>query len=539
MGDGFLSLPTHNNLTVNIRIGIAMADNILEMHNICKSFSGVEVLKDVNFDVRKGEVHALCGENGAGKSTLMKVLSGVYPYGSYSGDIVWKGKKAKFHSVKESEEAGIGIIHQELALVSYLSIAENLFLGSEKPKGVLGSINWHELNHQATKMLDRVGLHEQVTTPVGTLGVGKQQIVEIGKALAKQVDLLVLDEPTAALNDEDSETLLGLVRQLRDTGVAIVIISHKLNEIEAIADRTTILRDGRTIATLDMHDEAVTQDDIIGLMVGRQLSARFPNRDSHLGEVLFEVRDWTVHHPTQPDRIIVSDASFEVRRGEVVGIAGLMGAGRTELAMSIFGRSYGSSISGDAYKEGKKVDLSTVPKAIKNKVAYATEDRKVYGLNLIDDIRHNIGIAGIHKHSPGGVVNANQEIVIANEYKQSMNIRAENVTQLAGALSGGNQQKVVLSKWLYTDADVLILDEPTRGIDVGAKYEIYNLINAMVAQGKAVVVISSELEELLGITDRIYTLAYGRITGVVDTRGTNQEELMRLMTIEPVKEKAS
>lgn len=539
MGDGFLSLPTHNNLTVNIRIGIAMADNILEMHNICKSFSGVEVLKDVNFDVRKGEVHALCGENGAGKSTLMKVLSGVYPYGSYSGDIVWKGKKAKFHSVKESEEAGIGIIHQELALVSYLSIAENLFLGSEKPKGVLGSINWHELNHQATKMLDRVGLHEQVTTPVGTLGVGKQQIVEIGKALAKQVDLLVLDEPTAALNDEDSETLLGLVRQLRDTGVAIVIISHKLNEIEAIADRTTILRDGRTIATLDMHDEAVTQDDIIGLMVGRQLSARFPNRDSHLGEVLFEVRDWTVHHPTQPDRIIVSGASFEVRRGEVVGIAGLMGAGRTELAMSIFGRSYGSSISGDAYKEGKKVDLSTVPKAIKNKVAYATEDRKVYGLNLIDDIRHNIGIAGIHKHSPGGVVNANQEIVIANEYKQSMNIRAENVTQLAGALSGGNQQKVVLSKWLYTDADVLILDEPTRGIDVGAKYEIYNLINAMVAQGKAVVVISSELEELLGITDRIYTLAYGRITGVVDTRGTNQEELMRLMTIEPVKEKAS
>ena len=518
-----------------------MADhqNILEMHDICKSFSGVEVLKDVNFNVRKGEVHALCGENGAGKSTLMKILSGVYPYGTYTGDIVYKGEVAQFHSVKESEEAGIGIIHQELALVSYLSIAENLFLGSEKPKGIFGSINWNEINHQATKMLQRVGLEEPVMTPVGTLGVGKQQIVEIGKVLAKNVDLLVLDEPTAALNDDDSETLLDLVRQLRDSGVSIIIISHKLNEIEAIADRTTVLRDGRTVGTLDMSDPEVTQDDIIRMMVGRQLSARFPERESHPGEVVLKVEDWTVYHPTQPDRVIVKDASFEVRRGEVVGIAGLMGAGRTELAMSIFGRSYGSNISGKIYKDGKEVDLSTVSKAIKNKIAYATEDRKVYGLNLIDDIRHNIGIAGIHKHSKRGVVNHNQEMVVAEQYRKDMNIRAESVTQLTGSLSGGNQQKVVLSKWLYTDADVLILDEPTRGIDIGAKYEIYTLINSMVAEGKAVVVISSELEELLGITDRIYTLAYGHITGVVETKGATQEELMTLMTIEPEKKKES
>lgn len=516
-----------------------MADNILEMRDICKSFSGVQVLKNVNFDVRRGEIHALCGENGAGKSTLMKVLSGVYPYGEYSGEIVLNDKEVRFHSVKESEDAGIGIIHQELALVSYMSIAENLFLGSKKPKTRIGSIDWNETNHQAKEILARVGLYEPVIMPVGQLGVGKQQIVEIGKVLAKDVSLLVLDEPTAALNDNDSEVLLDLVRGLRDSGVSIVIISHKLNEIEAIADRTTILRDGETVGTLDMHDPNVTQDDIIRLMVGRQLSQRYPDRESNPGEVLFRVEDWTVYHPTQPDRVVVKDASFEVRRGEVVGIAGLMGAGRTELAMSIFGKSYGTNISGKAYKHDKEVNLSTVANAIKNKVAYATEDRKVYGLNLIDDIRHNVGIAGIHKHSKRGVVNDNEELVVAVDYQKKMNIRANNVLQMAGSLSGGNQQKVVLSKWLYTDADVLILDEPTRGIDVGAKYEIYTLINEMVAEGKAVIVISSELEELQGITDRIYTLAYGRITGQLPTAEATQEELMKLMTIEPKKEKAS
>ncbi len=355
-----------------------MTDNILEMQDICKSFGPVQVLKNVNFNVRRGEVHALCGENGAGKSTLMKVLAGIYPYGDYSGKIIFNGKPARFSSVKDSENAGIGIIHQELALVPYLSIAENLFLGSQKPT-TMGLINWNQVNLEATKMLGRVGLHEPVMTPVSQLGVGKQQMVEIGKVLAKDVELLVLDEPTAALNDNDSEVLLGLVRQLRDSGVSIVIISHKLNEIEAIADRTTVLRDGETAGTVDMHDPDVTQDTIINLMVGRTLSQFYPDRESHPGEELFRVENWNVHHPTQPDRVIVKDAALNVKRGEVVGIAGLMGAGRTELAMSIFGKSYGSNISGELYKDGELIKADTVSDAIKHKIAYAPRTARFTG----------------------------------------------------------------------------------------------------------------------------------------------------------------
>lgn len=515
--------------------GNDMTSNILEMRDIDKSFTGVQVLKHVNFDIRRGEIHALCGENGAGKSTLMKVLSGVYPYGEYGGDIIFEGEEQRFHSIKESEHVGIAIIHQELALVPYLSVAENLFLGTEKPRRA-GLIDWNAVNHQAQELMAKVGLHDNVETPVGQLGVGKQQLIEIGKALAKDVKLLILDEPTAALNDNDSAALLDIVRGLRDQGVTIVIISHKLNEIAAIADRTTILRDGQTIETIDMHDPESTQNKIISLMVGRELSQRYPTRESHIGEELFRVEDWNVYHPSQPDRIVIKDANFKVHRGEVIGIAGLMGAGRTELAMSVFGRSYGTNISGRVFKHGEEIKMRTVSEAIKHGIAYATEDRKHYGLNLIDDIRHNIATAGIFKLARMGMVNANEELKVANDYKDAMNIRCSNVLQMTGSLSGGNQQKVVLSKWLYTDADVLILDEPTRGIDVGAKYEIYTLINDMVAQGKAVVVISSELEEILGMSDRIYTLAYGRITGEVPVAEATQEKLMGLMTIEPTRE---
>ncbi|MDO4258351.1 MAG: sugar ABC transporter ATP-binding protein [Actinomycetaceae bacterium] len=512
-----------------------MTSYVLEMRDIDKGFSGVQVLKHVNLNVRRGEVHALCGENGAGKSTLMKVLSGVYPHGEYDGTIVFDGKEVAFSSIKDSENLGIGIIHQELALVPYLSVAENLFLGTEKPrKG--GLIDWHAVNVQAEKVLQKVGLKENVTTPVGQLGVGKQQLIEIGKALSKDVKLLILDEPTAALNDTDSEALLDLVRQLRDQGVSIVIISHKLNEIAAIADRTTILRDGQTIETIDMSDPASTQNKIISLMVGRELSQRYPTRESQIGEEIFRVEDWTVYHPTQQDRLVIKDASFNVRHGEVVGIAGLMGAGRTELAMSIFGRSYGRNISGRLYKDGKEIHIRNVADAIKCGLAYATEDRKHYGLNLIDDIRHNVAMAALFKLAQAGMVDGNKELQVAGEYKERMNIRSHSVLQATGSLSGGNQQKVVLSKWLFTDADLLILDEPTRGIDVGAKYEIYTLINDMVAAGKAVIIISSELEEVLGMSDRIYTLAYGRITGEVPVEDATQEKLMELMTIEPQKE---
>jgi putative multiple sugar transport system ATP-binding protein len=504
------------------------------MRGIDKEFSGVKVLKNVSLDVRQGEIHAICGENGAGKSTLVKILSGVYPHGEFGGEIVWDGQSVQFGSIKDSESRGIAIIHQELALIPYLSIAENLFLGSDTPKRN-GLIDWNAVNQQAEEVLAKVGLRENVTTPINQLGVGKQQLVEIGKAMAKDVRLLILDEPTAALNDNDSETLLQLVRELRDSGVTIILISHKLNEIVEVADRTTILRDGQTIETLDMADPETTQNKIIRLMVGRELSQRYPERTSRIGEELLRVVGWTVRHPTQ-DRVIIKDASFNVRHGEVVGIAGLMGAGRTELAMSLFGRSYGRYVAGHVFKDGVEITTRTVGEAIRHGIAYATEDRKVYGLNLIDDVRHNIAMAAKGKISRAGFVNGNEELAVAEDYRDRMNIRTNSVMQIVGSLSGGNQQKVVLAKWLFTDADVLILDEPTRGIDVGAKYEIYTLINAMVEAGKAVVVISSELEEVLGMCDRIYTLAYGRITGEFAIADANQERLMEYMTIEPAKE---
>ena len=508
-----------------------MTDNILEMRSITKTFPGVKALQDVSLDVRRGEIHAICGENGAGKSTLMKVLSGVYHYGSYDGDIVYEGDEMRFHSINDSEHRGIVIIHQELALVPYLSVAENIFLGNER-RGRSGLIDWNQTNAEAAALMERVGLKENPVTPVGQLGVGKQQLIEIAKALSKEVRLLILDEPTAALNDQDSEHLLGLLRQLNAQGITCIMISHKLNELASIADRTTIIRDGRTIETLDMKTPEATLERMIRSMVGRDLEHRFPERTPDIGEEVLRVEDWTVLHATQAGRVIVDRAGFAVHAGEVIGIAGLMGAGRTELAMSIFGRSYGRQVSGRIYKRGEEIQLHSVSDAIANGVAYATEDRKKYGLNLIEDVRRNITAAGLRKVSRRGWVNGNEELKVAEEYRASLNIKTPTVLHQAGKLSGGNQQKVVLSKWIFTDADVLILDEPTRGIDVGAKYEIYTIINRMVAAGKAVVVISSELPELLGICDRIYTLAFGRITGVLPAQEATQESLMALMTME-------
>ncbi|UPU89742.1 ATP-binding cassette domain-containing protein [Demequina sp. TMPB413] len=501
------------------------------MQSITKEFPGVKALEDVNLTVEQGEIHAICGENGAGKSTLMKVLSGVYPYGTYDGDIVFEGQVARFHSINESEDAGIVIIHQELALVPHLTVAENIFLGNER-RGRTGLIDWNRANHEATELMNQVGLHENPVTPVSQLGVGKQQLIEIAKALSKDVKLLILDEPTAALNDTDSAHLLGLLRKLKERGITSIMISHKLNEIENIADTTTVIRDGKTIEALNMADDGVDQDRIIRGMVGRDLEHRYPERDSHVGEEVFRVEDWTVYHPTQQERVVIEDASFFVRAGEVVGIAGLMGAGRTELAMSIFGRAYGRAHSGTILKDGKVLNLRTVSDAIDAGIAYVTEDRKKYGLNLIDNVRRNVSSAALFKLSRNGFVNGNEELKVAEEYRSSMNIKTPTVMQTVNNLSGGNQQKVVLSKWIYTDADVIILDEPTRGIDVGAKYEIFTIVNRLAAEGKAVIVISSELPELLGTCDRIYTLAFGRITGVVDVADATQEGLMKLMTQE-------
>ena len=476
-------------------------DDILQMRSITKTFPGVKALEDVSLSVRRGEIHAICGENGAGKSTLMKVLSGVYPAGSYEGEIYFEGERVAFGSINDSEAKGIVIIHQELALVPHLSIAENIFLGNERVGTAL--IDWNKTNAEAAALLERVGLRENAVAPVGQLGVGKQQLVEIAKAMSKNVKLLILDEPTAALNDQDSEHLLGLLRQFQAEGITSIMISHKLGEIEEIADSTTIIRDGKTIETLDMSAPDVTQNRIIRGMVGRDLTHRFPDHESHPGEEVFRIEDWTVLHPTQPGRVVIDAASLNVRAGEIVGLAGLMGAGRTELAMSVFGHSYGRVTGGKVSMHGREVKTRTVQEAIDHGIAYATEDRKRYGLNLIEDIKRNVSAAALGKLSKRGWVNGHEEIAVAEKYRQDLNIKTPSVMAVVGKLSGGNQQKVVLSKWLYTDPELLILDEPTRGIDVGAKFEIYTIINALADSGKAVLVISSELPELLGICDRI------------------------------------
>jgi putative multiple sugar transport system ATP-binding protein len=511
-------------------------DTILEMRSITKTFPGVLALKDVSLSVRRGEIHAICGENGAGKSTLMKVLSGVYPHGSYDGEIVFEGDVSSFRSIRDSEHRGIVIIHQELALSPYLSIAENIFLGNEQ--ATRGVIDWNKTNAEAAKLLKQVGLSESPDTKIFDIGVGKQQLVEIAKALSKKVKLLILDEPTAALNDEDSANLLNLIRALRDRGITAIIISHKLHELAAIADTTTVLRDGEAVQNFDMHAaEPVREEDLIRAMVGRSLEHRFPDHTPTIGEEVLRIEDWTVHHPIQQERKVVDGASINVRRGEIVGLAGLMGAGRTELAMSVFGRTYGANISGRVFKGGREVHLRSVKDAIRIGVAYATEDRKRYGLNLITDIKRNIAAAALDKISRWGVVDSSGESRVGNRYKAELNIKAQNVDVLCGNLSGGNQQKVVLSKWIFTDADVLILDEPTRGIDVGAKYEIYTIINSLADAGKAVIMISSELPELIGLCDRIYTLNEGRVTGEVPRAHATQENLMRYMTMAKTSDK--
>jgi len=505
-----------------------MADNILEMRGITKTFPGVKALSNVTLSVARGEVHAICGENGAGKSTLMKVLSGVYPHGTYEGAIVFEGEEVAFKNLRDSEAKGIVIIHQELALSPYLSIAENIFLNNERASG--GLIDWNKTNFEAAALLKRVGLRDNPTTKINQIGVGKQQLVEIAKALSKEVKLLILDEPTAALNDEDSAHLLDLILQLKAEGVTSIIISHKLNEIKRVADSVTVIRDGKTIETISQGD--VTEDRIIKDMVGRDLEHRYPDHEPQIGEELLRVEDWTAHHPQDPTRVMVDNVSINVRAGEIVGIAGLMGAGRTEFAMSLFGRSYGTRISGKVFKNGKEIHTRSVSEAIQNGLAYATEDRKQFGLNLIEDIKRNVSAASLGKLSKAGLVNDNEEFKVANEYRASMNIKAPTVLSKTGKLSGGNQQKVVLSKWIYSDPDVLILDEPTRGIDVGAKYEIYTIINRLAAEGKGIIVISSELPELLGICDRIYALSEGRITGELPIEDATPEAVLKLMTME-------
>lgn len=497
---------------------------ILEMRGITKTFPGVNALDNVNLTVQAGEIHALVGENGAGKSTLMKVLSGVYPYGAYSGDIHYEGEERRFKGIADSEKLGIIIIHQELALVPLLSIAENIFLGNEQAE--YGIIDWSAAFSRTKELLGMVGLNESPETLITNLGVGKQQLVEIAKALSKKVKLLILDEPTASLNETDSDALLDLLLQFKARGISSILISHKLNEISKVADSITVLRDGSTVETLDCRSQEISEDRIIRGMVGRAMADRYPKRDAHVGETIFQVENWSAHHPIHANVRIVKDVNLHIRRGEIVGIAGLMGAGRTEFAMSLFGRSYGQNISGRVRLHGKEIDVGTVERAVSNGIAYATEDRKTYGLVLEEDIRKNITLAHLQGVSRNLVIDEIRELAVANDFRNRLRIRSANVFQQAVNLSGGNQQKVVLSKWLFADPEILILDEPTRGIDVGAKYEIYTIINRLADSGKGVLMISSEMPELLGMCDRIYVMNEGALVAEFDADEASQEKIM-------------
>lgn len=507
--------------------GILMQEYILEMCNITKEFPGVKALDDVSFKVRRGEIKGLVGENGAGKSTLMNILSGVYPYGSYSGEVRVNGEVCVFKAIAQSEQAGIAIIHQELAMIPLLSIAENVFIGS--PIKSHGIINWNAIRAKTISLLQRVGLNENPDTPVNQLGVGKQQLVEIAKALSKDCKILILDEPTASLNENDSKKLLNLLKDLQKDGITCIMISHKLNEICYIADSIDILRDGKTVASFD-DAASVSEDEIIKHMVGRSLSNRYPARKgAKIGDVFFEVQDWCVHHPEFPDKLVIDNANIQLRKGEVVGLAGLMGAGRTEFAMSLFGRSYGCGISGKVFKDGEEIDVSTVPKAINNGISYIPEDRKSNGLILKETICRNISLPNLDRVSKLGIVNPNKEIKETGENAARFGVRCTSIFQIVENLSGGNQQKVVLAKWMFALPEILILDEPTRGIDVGAKYDIYCIINELAESGRCVLMISSELPELLGVCDRIYIMNNGSIRGEKLRSEATQENIMKML----------
>ena len=501
---------------------------ILEMKHITKEFPGVKALNNVSFRVSEKEIHCLVGENGAGKSTLMKVLSGVYPHGDYSGEIIFNGNEQHFRGIRDSEKAGIAIIYQELALIPELTVYENIFLGNEIRSGI--TVDWNETVKQAGEALEKVRLNVNPATKIKDLGVGKQQLIEIAKALSRDVKLLILDEPTSALNEDDSKNLLELLRGLKHEGVTCVLISHKLKEVMEIADKVTILRDGQTICTLDAHAGEVSERVMIKHMVGREIDNVYPKRENRqFGEVMLEVKNWSAYNPTL-GREVLKDINFNVRKGEIVGFAGLMGSGRTELALSMFGNPDHYRMKGEMFIRGKKKHFGHPSDAIAAGMAYVTEDRKGDGLILIQDVKQNITLANLKGISKRGIVDSNAEVQVGNRYKTSLNIKTPSVEQQVQNLSGGNQQKVSVGKWLFVQPDILILDEPTRGIDVGAKYEIYTIMNRLVEQGLSIIMISSELPEVLGMSDRIYIVSSGRITGEIPIEEATQEKIMHLAT---------
>ena len=505
-----------------------MPTPLLEMRNITKTFPGVKALDNVSFTVAEQEIHCLVGENGAGKSTLMKVLSGIYPYGSYEGEIYLNGQLQHYRRISDSEAAGIAIIYQELALVPDMTVYENIFLGHEIRRGMV--VDWNETLRRADEMLKRVRLSVNPAAKVKDLGVGKQQLIEIAKALSKNVKLLILDEPTAALNENDSENLLNLLRDLKQHGVTCIMISHKLKEVIAIADTVTVLRDGMTVGSLDAHKGEVSEPTLIKNMVGREIENIYPKREyARSEEVVFEVKNWSAYNP-KLGRDVLKEINLNVKKGEIVGLAGLMGSGRTELALTLFGNPTDFKVSGEIYVNGAKQHFRNPEAAIRAGLAYVTEDRKEKGLILIQDVKQNITLANLREIASRGLVDTNAEVKVADDYRIQLNVKTPSVEQKVSNLSGGNQQKVSLGKWLFVHPRILILDEPTRGIDVGAKYEIYTLMNTLVQQGMSIIMISSELPEILGMSDRVYVVAEGRIVGELPIERASQEAIMELAT---------
>lgn len=504
-----------------------MGKTILEMAHITKTFPGVKALDDVTFKAEESEILFICGENGAGKSTLMKVLSGVYPFGTYKGEIRIDGAVQEYKTIKDSERAGLAIIYQELALIPELSVYENIYLGHEI-RNKNGTINWNETIIQAKKQLERVGLDVDPSTKIKDLGTGKQQLVEIAKALSKNVRILILDEPTSSLNENDSENLLKLIVELKKQGVTSIMISHKLKEVTAIADRVTVLRDGKTVAQLEKDE--INEEQIIKYMVGRELTNIYPKREHiNIGDVALEVKDWKVYDYSV-SRQLLKGVNLTVRKGEILGLAGLMGCGRTEFALSLFGNPRKYKVEGTAYHNGKVVNYKHPADAIADGIGYVSEDRKGNGLLLQQDVKQNITIASLRQLVKNGVVDKNKEIVVSSQYVKDLRVKTPSIDTKVNNLSGGNQQKVALAKWMMTRPEVLILDEPTRGIDVGAKYEIYSLMNQLVEQGMAIIMISSELPEVLGMSDRICVVSGGVIAGEMSGAEATQEKIMRIAT---------
>jgi D-xylose transport system ATP-binding protein len=498
---------------------------LLEMKQITKEFPGVKALDGVTFDLHEGEFHALVGENGAGKSTLMKVLSGVYPAGTYGGEIHVENNLKQFSNIRDAENAGIAIIFQELSLVKELTVGENIFLGREPSR--YGVINWTELYQKASKLLSDLHLPINPRTQVGNLGIGHQQLVEIAKALSQNAKLLVLDEPTAALTESEVETLFDILRKLKSRGVGMIYISHKLDEVFEMSDRITVLRDGKTVGTHDTKD--LNKEKVIALMVGREVGDIFPKTSHQFGETALEVKNFTAFDPDIPNKKLVNDVSFSVRKGEVLGIAGLMGAGRSELLTAVFGAWFGR-VSGEVYVEGRKVSIDSPSDAIKNGIGFVTEDRKRFGLILDQTILDNMTLAGLKQVSGAVLTHRMRETIAAKGAMASLKVKANSPLTVTGTLSGGNQQKVVLGKWLLTSPKILFLDEPTRGIDVGAKQEIYSEINKLAKEGLAIVMVSSELPEVLGLSDRIIVLHEGKFAGEFTKTEATPEKVMAAAT---------